>query len=301
MRSEGCTEKTALQAIGISRATYYRWMARWKKLGVIGLEPGSRKPHKVKQPTWTDEIRNLVIETRRKFPMWGRDKIAVILKREYQIEVSASMVGRILHPLFESGEIKRVSFYYGKKNKKKRKFLGHAEKWEYGMKAEKPGELLQIDHCSVNLGNCVTIKHFKAVCPITKICVEQAYSRATSATAARFLKYVKKNLPFKIKSIQVDGGSEFMKKFEGLCQKEKIPLYVLPPRSPQFNSHVERGNSTVKYEFYNFYNGRPVLCVLRKKLRKFVNFYNVYRPHQYLHYQTPLQYYHSLEGSESHM
>ncbi|MGI9214863.1 MAG: hypothetical protein ACR2HS_04275 [Gammaproteobacteria bacterium] len=39
--------------------------------------------------------------------------------------------------------------------------------------------------------------------------------------------------PFKISSIQVDGGSEFMKDFERLCQEKSIDLFVLPPKSPK--------------------------------------------------------------------
>jgi len=98
----------------------------------------------------------------------------------------------------------------------------------------------------------------------------------------------------KIKSIQVDGGSEFRGEFENACKREKIPLYVLPPRSPKFNAHVERGNGTVKYEFYYLYDGPPVLSVVNQRLKVFVEFYNTYRPHQSLQYRTPMEYYKQL-------
>ncbi len=57
-------------------------------------------------------------------------------------------------------------------------------------------------------------------------------------------------MPFKIKAIQVDGGSEFMAQFEEACQQRRIRLFVLPPRSPKLNGSVERAQRTHTEEFY---------------------------------------------------
>ena len=138
------------------------------------------------------------------------------------------------------------------------------------------------------------VKHFKAICPLTKLTAEKAYTNATSALAEQFLEYAQEQFLFKIKSIQVDGGSEFRGEFETACQNKKIDLYVLSPRSPKFNAHVERGNGTVKYEFYYHYDGPPVLNVVNQRLEKFVEFYNTFSPHQSLQYKTPIDYYEQL-------
>jgi putative transposase len=47
-------------------------------------------------------------------------------------------------------------------------------------------------------------------------------------------------MPFLVKAIQVDGGSEFEAAFEEECQKRNIRLFVLPPNSPKLNGYVER-------------------------------------------------------------
>ncbi len=47
--------------------------------------------------------------------------------------------------------------------------------------------------------------------------------------AADFLEYIREQFLFRIVSIQVDGGSEFMGDFEQLCRAKAIPFYVLPP------------------------------------------------------------------------
>ena len=67
---------------------------------------------------------------------------------------------------------------------------------------------------------------------------------------AGFLDALEQRMPFKIKAIQVDGGSEFMAQFEEACQQRRIRLFVLPPRSPKLNGSVERAQRTHTEEFY---------------------------------------------------
>lgn len=64
-----------------------------------------------------------------------------------------------------------------------------------------------------------------------------------------------KEAPFPIRSMQVDGGSEFRDEFEQACRDLGIPRYVLPPEKPRYNGCVERANGTSRYEFYPFYEG----------------------------------------------
>lgn len=50
--------------------------------------------------------------------------------------------------------------------------------------------------------------------------------------------------------MQVDGGSEFAAGFEQACQQLGFRLFVLPPRSPKLNGHVERAHRTHTEEFH---------------------------------------------------
>ncbi|GHS93633.1 hypothetical protein AGMMS49949_06980 [Alphaproteobacteria bacterium] len=43
-----------------------------------------------------------------------------------------------------------------------------------------------------------------------------------------------------------------MKEFEEACEELGISLYVLPPRWPDPNGGVERGNRTFREEFYKW-------------------------------------------------
>ena len=303
LKSEGCSERTALEVLGVSRATYYRWKNRYKNQGKSGLEIQNRSPHHRRQPTWTKELEQQVLALRKHYPLWGKLKLAELIRREHGKKVTVSTVGRILKQLKEQGKIRAVSYYYGHtRQRRARSFHGHSQRWRQGMKAQDPGELVQIDHMKVypQPGKCVV--HFKATCPVTKIAIAQAYTRATSRCAKEFLLYLQQQLPFLISSIQVDGGSEFRSEFEEACRQQNIPLYVLPPRSPEKNGQVERGNSTFKYEFYFTYQGSCALEFLRAELDKYVIFYNHFRPHQALNQMTPMAYFkaHFQEAFQSH-
>src|SRR4030042_3088390 len=80
--------------------------------------------------------------------------------------------------------------------------------------------------------------------------VLEAHSRATSNTASGFIDVLLKRMPFPVKAIQVDGGSEFQDTFEEECQRRGIKLFVLPPRSPKLNGHVERAQRKHTEDFY---------------------------------------------------
>src|SRR5436189_3756936 len=96
--------------------------------------------------------------------------------------------------------------------KRRRPFKGHAQSWIYGMKAARPGQMVQIDHMSVSKNGC-SAKHFQAWDPKSKFIHANLYENAKSRSAKKFLQEFIQKAPFSIESIQVDGGSEFMKEF----------------------------------------------------------------------------------------
>ncbi len=78
----------------------------------------------------------------------------------------------------------------------------------------------------------------------------QAHSRATAQSATQFLDTLQHRMPFPIRAVQVDGGSEFAAEFEQACQQRGLHRFVLPRRSPKLNGAVERANRTHSEEFY---------------------------------------------------
>ena len=72
------------------------------------------------------------------------------------------------------------------------------------MRAKKTGALIQIEHIRGNVSDGFALK---ATGTITATTIMGGYSRVSSGTAWRLLQYLIIPLPYRLISIQVDGGS----------------------------------------------------------------------------------------------
>jgi transposase InsO family protein len=272
---------------GISPQTFYRWLKRYDPKHPKTLESRSQRPHRVRQPTYSIEQIEAVRQARESYPRWGKDKLAVVLQRE-GIILSVSMVGRIISYLKKRNILRepltnRISV---KKRLSPRPYAIRKPK-EY--QAKLPGDLVELDTLDIRPLPGVVLKHFSSYDVISRWNVLGIFSRATAETAKRFLEDIQRRTPNKIKSIQIDGGSEFQSVFEEECQRLNIQLFVLPPRSPKLNGAVERANRTHTEEFYELTDSTFDLADIRPKLLEWENICNTVRPVQPLHYLTPQQ------------
>jgi putative transposase len=297
LRKEGISDTVCQQILGISRSSYYRYKSRIEQ-----NQPAmaSRRPKRLRKPEWTENDFQQVLMIRRQNPTYGKAKIHRILVRDFGFRWSQSTVGRILKVIKEKHLI-TLSLSAPRK-RRKRIFKKHARPWKYDMKATKPGQMVQIDHMSISK-NQIYAKHFNAWDPRSKFIHGKLYHRATSRCAKQFLLELIQKAPFKITSIQVDGGSEFMDEFEKTCQELCIDLYVLPPKRPQYNGGVERSNRTFREEFYAKFSLANSLADLNGELKKALHKYNYYRPHHNLKLYTPMEYLNNnyLGALQSHM
>jgi putative transposase len=136
----------------------------------------------------------------------------------------------------------------------------------------------------------VVLKQFTARDVISRWDVVEAHSRATASLAAQFLTTLLRRMPFPIRALQVDGGGEFAREFEQVCQQRGLRLFVLPPRSPKLNGAVERAQRTHTEEFHEITASSLELDQLNRELRAWEKIYNTVRPHQALGYLTPQEF-----------
>ncbi len=155
---------------------------------------------------------------------------------------------------------------------------------------KEPGDLVQLDTLDVRPLPGVVLKHFTAHDVLSRWDVIGVHGRATASTAAHFLDTLKSRMPFPVKAIQVDGGSEFEAVFEEECQRRGIKLFVLPPHSPKLNGGVERAHWTHTEEFYEVTEISFDISELRIELLEWERVYDTVRPHQALNYLTPLKF-----------
>ncbi len=279
--------KLVCQAFGISRATLYRWLKRFDPRDLTSLKEESRRPRRVRRPLWSREVVRAVKELGEEYPRWGKDKL-VVLARGRGHEVSTSTVGRILGHLKLRGELKEPKRRNISAKRKSRRPYGVRKPRDYV--AERPGDLVQVDTLDVRPFPWITLKQFTARDVISRWDVIEARLRATATTAKEFIETLEQRMPFQVKALQVDGGSEFYSDFEEECQRRKIRLFILPPKSPKLNGCVERAHRTHTEEFYEVYEVPWNVTDLNPRLQKWEYVYNCIRPHQALNYKTPLQF-----------
>jgi transposase InsO family protein len=152
---------------------------------------------------------------------------------------------------------------------------------------QQPGDLVQIDTKKLRPARGVLRKHFSARDMVSRGDVLHVTDRATAATAPAFLDALRARMPFPLRALQVDGGSEFAAEFEQACQARRLPLFVLPRCSPTLNGPVECAHRTHNEEFYELTPTDWSLPQLNRQLRHCETISNTGRPHQALGYLTP--------------
>jgi putative transposase len=286
--ADGLSAEQAARAVGVPRPTLYRWERR--------PAPLSRRPHRPRGRQWTHKLVRAVEDLRNDNPMWGKRKIAVLLRREGFI-VSISTIGRILAHLVKRGAIVPVPLLRRRPQARRICLTAkerYARRLPKGRKAKSPGELVQIDTLFVNMRPDKPIKHFTAYDPIAKWTIGRVCTKASAASAKSLLDKLLIEAPFPIRGIQVDGGAEFKSVFEAECQVRGLDLFVLPPKRPDLNGCVERAQSTWRYEFYATYDLPHRIDKLQAFVDAFAHRFNHHRPHDALGGRTPAEYLQTL-------
>lgn len=270
----------------IDRATFYRWRKSYNPKSFKSLEDKSKKPKRFRQKVIRNyEVEHTVCEIRRKYPYFGKEKITRILKRDYNINISVSSVGRILtqyRSILPKTKIVRKRIKTRKKDKIR---LNQVKKDMQG----KTSEWLQADTIELNL-KWIKTYIFTAVDPISKLLFMRAYRKLNSLNGKDFLirlKYLyEKDLSF----IQTDNGSEFAKHFETEAKKTGIKLINNYPRSPKMNCYVEKANDTIQNEYLDRFYEETSVKEINKILYDCLIEYNFYRPHRSLNLLTPIEF-----------
>ena len=279
---------------GISSQTFYRWRRRYDPRRLASLEDRSHRPRRSREPTWTRELALAVLHLREEYPRWGKDKLVVLLRRSGW-QASTSMVGRILTHLKARGVLVEP-VRSGISTRKRLWRRPYATRKPKDYEVLEPGDLVEVDTLDVRPLPGVVLKHFTARDLVSRWDVLEVHTRATATTAAGFLDALEARMPFPVRAIQVDGGSEFQADFEQSCQDRGIRLFTLPPRSPKLNGAVERAQRTHTEEFYEVTPFSIEIAPLNRELQAWELTYNTIRPHQALGYLTPQEFLAQLQS-----
>lgn len=284
----GRNARLTCRHFGLSPDTFYRWRRRYNPRRLESLEddPRSRRPRRVRQPQTPPEVVERIRALREAQPRWGKEKLAVLLRRE-GIRISPSTIGRILTRLKARGALREPR---ARRRSRAWRRRPHAQRVPQGYLVRAPGDLVQVDTLDVEVLPGLRRKQFTARDMVSRYDVTAVYSRATAATATAFLTVLVAQMPFPLRALQIDGGSEFRGAFEAACAARSLPLFVIPPQSPTRQSYVERAQRMYREEFYQVCEIEPELENHRRQLDAFTHLYNTIRPHQHLAYRTPAEY-----------
>lgn len=287
-RAHGANVARTARHFGFSRPTVYRWLGRFEWHRLESLEDRPSRPVRRRRPTWTLVELRAVRRLRKRYPRWGKDKLAVLLRRE-GLRLSVSMIGRILVRLRATGELREPR---GQRVSVRRRTWSrpHAVRLPAAWPIDRPGDLVELDTLDVRPLPGTAWKQFTARDRRSRWDVVELRRNATARTAADVLDALVARMPFPVRAISVDNGSEFMAEFEAACAERGIALLTLPPRSPKLHGTVERANRTHAEEFYEVTDAEPDLESFQAELRAWEETYNRVRPHQALGYLTPAEF-----------
>lgn len=272
---------------GINPKFFYKWQRRFDQRGVRGLENLSKRPHRFRQSKIPPEWINRVISLRRRYSYYSKYKLAIILKRDHEIILSPSTIGRIIRQY----RLFLLSPYPSQKIRYQRARLPK------GFVIEKPGDLIQRDTKHLPfLGK--TRYCFVAIDCKGKGLAIRVSSTPSSLQGKKLSQYLEKYFPFKIKNQQSDNGPENLGYTHQDLKDKDIPQYFTHPNCPKENTFVERVIGTLEREFIQQGKLTTTTKEQQKLIDEWLEEYHNFRPHQSLGYLTPNEYYQKTIGKK---
>ncbi len=169
--------------------------------------------------------------------------------------------------------------------------LKYKKKWQrYPQYYSKPlpGDQVQVDVKFLDTLGLEGKKYyqFTAIDGCTRYRVLRIYDPNSVQSATDFINQVKAALPFAIRQVQTDKGSEFSETFSWHLADLGIGHRKTRIRSPEENGKIERSHRTDGEEFYGLNRFVSIQHCMRL-LRQWEKEYNTKRPHMALGGKTP--------------
>lgn len=293
------------EAFGVSRSTVFLWKKKLKEAEgrITSLAPLSRVPKRRRCRETDPRIISFIRDYRTFHPGVGKETIQPCLDQycdEHGIaSVSESTVGRVIKDLKAHGAIpdvsRKLSFYAQTGRFVLRKTRARQKKLRRkGYRPRAGGDLVQMDSVTFFLEG---IKRYilTAYDLETGFGFACSYPSLTSLNALDFTKKLKEVVPFPIRRVQTDNGSEFGGHFQSYLKKEGIVHFHTYPRTPQSNSHIERFNRTLNEQHVRWHlHELDDTALFNQGLMEYLIWYNTEKPHKRLGRLPPLRYY--LDG-----
>jgi len=254
-----------------SERTIKYWLARYRELGMIGLDNKSTRPKS--QPKETPiRIKERIIEMRKENKLCAQ-KLWYKLKKE-NVDINVRTIGKII-----------------KSERLVRKYRIRKLQYKYIKPSMAPGDLVEIDIKYVpSLIRGKRYYQYTAIDCATRWRYLEIYENGDNESTLKFLAKLINIATFRIRAIKTDNGSCFTNRYVGYlksadpinprlhpldleCQRLNMIHYLIDPGKPAQNGRVERSHRTDQEMFYDRNEFRTVLG-LKKKIRQWNFYYN---------------------------
>ena len=274
-----------------SRKTFYKWYHLFDDSNLRSLEDRDRVPKRRRQREISPCQEQRVVQIRKRYLRWGKEKLAIIYQKTFQEKISKWKIQKTIE--------KYRLYYHPARTERLRKKRARAQKKKRITELKtKPllGFTLHLDTIVI-YWNGLKRYILTAIDHFTKTAFARMYTTPSSYSAADFLYRLNYLLDGKIINIHTDNGSEFQKCFGQACQELNLTHYFSRNRTPKDNSSNERFNRTLEEEFIQMGNFTPNTNIFNKNLTEWLIEYNFVRPHLSLNKLPPIEYaqkYHQL-------
>ncbi len=280
---------------GISRKTFHKWKQRYAKHFLPSLESHSRRPQRFRSSKIPRETVSLVKQLRTRYPYYSKYKLAVIMKRDHGMTISASTVGRII--------TKYHLFFRPRYPAKKKRYISKQAIERQHLPRDytitKPGDLVESD--TKHLPFLGKKRYaFVAIDCAGKGAVIALSTTPSSVRNAALVDRAQKAFPFALKAWENDHGPENLKEFHAKLVQENINHYFAYPYCPDDKPYIERLIGTLEREFVQQGNLVSDIEEQQRRIDVWLKEYHNFRPHQSLGYLTPNEYYLKVIGKTIH-
>ena len=278
---------TALQ-FGITRKTIHKWLARYKKRGLMGLEEISRSPVNKRKRQITLEQRVRIRSLRKTYIKYGKMKLAILYYKQYKEKISSWKIQKVIEEDNLYYDLPRAT----KLRKKQVQARIHKrQRITKFRKENKVGHLWHVDTIILTMSSGGYRYLLTGIDEVSKLAFARLYTTHSSRQAKDFLERLVYLTDRAVVNIHSDNGSEFRKEFEEACKSLSIPQWYSRPHTPKDNSVLERFNRTIQEEFIEMSEADIFYPEdFNNHLTDWLIEYNSNRPHQALAYKTPLEY-----------
>ena len=287
-------EAATQKAFGVKRQTVWNWKRRLEHAHgqLAALVPTSTRPQHVRRMTTDPRIIEFIRALRAEHPHLGKAKLKPLVEEYCRAQglhpPAEATIGKVLRRLPAEPPPGRV--YHSPETAARQAKVKRAGSRPRVRYAPQPAEFghLELDTME-RLVDGLKLYFYSGIDVRGKFSLALPYSQRNSRNSVDFLRQFQQIYPLPIRIVQTDNGSEFLGDFEDYLRQAQIRHLFTYPRCPRINGCIERYQRTLQEEFVNLHQGLvryPQLFY--RQLAEYLIFYNGRRPHQSLHFQTPL-------------